>query len=205
MCVFDDLEGKIKSFTGDFEAKRQEFLKLLGECRKASTRKKPLPTLERVKEVLDYQSISGEFVWRSSPTSRIPAGARAGHVRPDGYKFIKIDGLNISAHRLVWFYNYGVWPKNGMDHINGQKLDNKLENLRDVSPSVNNFNRGRTAANTSGIVGVYRNKKQKNWRSMIRVGGRLISLGVYANVRDAQAARLKAERKYFPGIKRWAA
>jgi hypothetical protein len=205
MCAFDDLEAKMKSFTGDFEAGRREFLRRLAECRKVPRRKKPLPTLERVKELLDYQSISGEFVWKHTKGNRALAGGRAGYVSPGGYKFIKIDGVVILAHRLAWFYNYGVWPKNGMDHIDGQKLNNRLENLRDASASVGSFNRGRMKSNTSGIVGVSWHKLSKKWRAAIRVSGAYIYLGTYVNVRDAQAARLKAERKYFPGIKRWAA
>jgi hypothetical protein len=205
MCAFDDLEGKIKGFTGDFEAKKQEFLKLLGECRKSPRRKNPLPTLERVKELLDYQSISGEFVWRVSPNRNIVPGTRAGGISRDGYRLITIDGIMIRAHRLVWFYNYGTWPQNGMDHVNGQRLDNRLENLRDSTGSVSSFNRGRLTNNTSGIVGVFWETSRNKWRACISVGGKKINLGSYSNVRDAQAARAKAERKYFPGIKRWAA
>jgi hypothetical protein len=205
MCAFDDLEGYIQSFTGDFEAKKQEFLKLLGECRKAPRRKTPPLTLERVKDVVDYQSISGEFVWKISPTSSVAVGSRAGSVHSSGYKIITIDGTRVRAHRLAWFYNHGVWPSNGMDHINGQKLDNRLENLRDSTASVSSFNRGRPSNNTSGIVGVRWDKRGKKWRASITIKHKDVYLGAYDNVRDAQAARAKAERKYFPGIKRWAA
>jgi hypothetical protein len=205
MCAFDDLEGYIKGFTGDFEAKKQEFLKLLSECRKAPRRKKTLPTLERVREVVDYQSISGEFVWKIALTGSVRAGERAGGVSPSGYRRITIDGTIIAAHRLAWFYNHGVWPTNGMDHINGQKLDNRLENLRDSTGSVSSFNRGRMINNTSGIVGVRWIARNKKWGAEIQVNRKRIWLGHYDNVRDAQAARAKAERKYFPGIKRWAA
>jgi hypothetical protein len=203
MCAFDDLEEYIKGFTGDFEAKKREFIKLLRECKKAAKRKRPLPTLERVREFFDYQSISGEFVYKISPNPRILAGSKAGTVT-NGYRYIKIDETCIPAHRLVWFYNYGVWPKNGLDHINNNKLDNRLENLRDASSSVNTFNKGRMRNNTSGIVGVYQVKYGK-WHARISVGGTVILLGNYDNVRDAYAARLKAERKYYPGIIRPAA
>jgi hypothetical protein len=195
MCAFDDLEDYINSFPKQFNAKKREMLKLLGEAKKSRKRKRPLPTLERVKELLEYQSISGEFVWRTS-------GERAGWI--DGqYRRIKIDNVCILAHRLTWFWNYGVWPHNGMDHINGQCLDNRLENLRDATSSVSAFNRGRPRNNTSGIVGVER--AGGKWRARLGVNGSRIELGLFDNVRDAEAARRKAERKYFPGIKRWAA
>jgi hypothetical protein len=202
MCAFDDLEGYINSFPSAFNAKKREMLKLLKEAKKTTKRKKPLPTLERVKELLDWQSISGEFIWRVRTGNNIAAGTRAGWINK-GYRKITIDGVDIFAHRLVWFWNHGVWPKNGMDHINGQGLDNRLENLRDSTSSVSAFNRGRPRNNTSGIVGVcFDNGK---WRARIEVNYNQIELGRYTNVRDAEAARKRAERKYFPGIKRWAA
>ena len=113
-----------------------------------------------------------------------------------GYRKIKIKNVRYYAHRLVWLYYYGEWPDKSIDHIDGNKLNNRIENLRVVTHQENHKNRQRASNNTSGVTGVGVHTQTKKWRSRIRVDDELIHLGVFDNFEDAVAARKAAERKY---------
>lgn len=75
------------------------------------------------------------------------------------------------AHRVIWAIHYGEWPENEVDHINGNKTDNRIENLRIATPSENRCNRGKQRNNTSGYKGVYFNKRSNSWYAEIRKSG----------------------------------
>lgn len=111
-------------------------------------------TQERLKELLEYKPESGEFVWLVSRGSN-KAGGRAGwQHRVYGYITIQVDGQSYHSHRLVWLYNYGEFPEEQIDHIDGSRNNNKLENLREASHSENMRNSKIRSHNTSGITGV---------------------------------------------------
>jgi hypothetical protein len=95
------------------------------------------------KEFLKYDPITGIITWikKTSPFSRISIGDIAGWDNGDGYKCIEINGITYKEHRLAWFLYYNKWPENQIDHINGNKSDNRISNLRDVTVSKNNLNR----------------------------------------------------------------
>lgn len=100
------------------------------------------------------------------------------------------------ASRVVWALNYGTWPDHHLDHINGDTLDNRLENLRDVPNIVNHKNETMSKNNTSGFNGVYWDKQTGKWRAMVKVNFRTIPLGRYLDFDDAVAARKAANIKY---------
>lgn len=111
----------------------------------------------------------------------------------EGYNIGSILGKNLYAHRVAWFLAYGKWPDGEIDHINGLRHDNRLSNLRDVKRIENGKNQGIKANNTSGVVGVMWDKKEKTWRSKINSAGETIYLGSFKNFDEAVAARKAAE------------
>lgn len=128
---------------------------------------------------------------------RIPKPGRsiqreAGYVRKDGYRAVKSNGQTYLAHRLVWCLFFGRWPTEQLDHCNGNKLDNRVENLREVTPKQNRLNVKNTR-NDSGIVGVTWAKKEQNWRATIFDQGKCVNLGHFATLKEAIQCRKAAE------------
>ncbi|MBF8746854.1 HNH endonuclease signature motif containing protein [Pseudomonas monteilii] len=123
------------------------------------------------------------------------AGSRAGKVNSNGYLLIQINGKHYRAHRLAWLASYGKWPTQHIDHINGNKLDNRIINLRDVSSLENNRNMPLLASNKSGRVGVSWYSARSEWVAHIKVDGRQKILGRFKSKDLAIAAREAAERE----------
>lgn len=104
------------------------------------------------------------------------------------------DNTTYSAHCVAWALYYGRWPAKGalIDHINRVRTDNRIANLREVSPSGNSFNATRRSDNKSGVSGVSWYPPSQKWRAVITIGRRQRSLGHFASFEDAVAARRKA-------------
>lgn len=124
-------------------------------------------------------------------------GAVAGSQRPDGYLSIGLLGRSYLAHRLAWFYVYGEWPENHIDHIDGRKSNNKISNLRKATASQNHQNKYKAASN-SGLVGVSWCKREGRWRAYIKADGVMRSLGYHKTKEEARAAYLKAKQVLHP-------
>ena len=155
-------------------------------------------TLERVREYLRYEPIEGKLYWRKSKgAARV--GKEAGCICQEPtlkYRCIRIDGKLYRAHRLIWFLASGMWPKKDMDHWDGNGLNNRLSNLREVTSQENHRNQRMHVRNTSGVTGVCWNKSTRKWHTKIKVAGRDIWLGYFNKLQDAAAAREKANVKY---------
>jgi len=100
------------------------------------------------------------------------------------------------AHRVVWAIYHGIWPDDQIDHINGVRDDNRIENLRIATSGENARNTAIPKNNTSGIIGVCWNKRNSKWEAKIMSNGKQIHLGYFASKDDAVAARAEAEVKY---------
>lgn len=154
--------------------------------------KQSLVTADRLKRLLSFNSETGVFTWNET-RSRTKAGSVAGSVNTDGYLAISIDKNVYLSHRLAWLYVYGEWPSMFIDHINGQRTDNSIKNLRQVTPSQNQQNSKVSKANTSGTRGVSQVKSSGNWKAQIEVDGARTVLGTYQTKEEAIAARKAAE------------
>ena len=127
---------------------------------------KPLPSVEKIKSMLDYDSETGFLTWKSSHRNRIK-GARAGYVDSLGYRCLPCGGRRYyKAHRLIWKLMTGENPTGTIDHINGDRDDNRWENLREADMSQQNFNKKTRGYNKRGnayqvIVRAYGKTKRK--------------------------------------------
>ncbi len=150
-------------------------------------------------EVLDYNAETGKFVWKKPASHQMHPGDEAGTQNASGYVFICVGGVRYKAHRLAWFYHYGEWPSDEtpqIDHINGNRADNRIANLRLVTDEQNSRNQKVRSTNTSGRTGVQFHKPRGKWMAVIRNNGKYECLGYYAKFEDAVKAREAAEIKY---------
>jgi len=154
-------------------------------------------TAERLRDVLNYDPETGVFTWRKRISIRIKVGSRAGRVNWKGYRMIGIDGALIMEHRLAWLYVYGEWPDRQIDHINRDKSDNRIANLRLATNSQNHINKGLQKNNTSGFKGVIWEPSLGKWRARIKINGKNKYLGVHRTREAAAAARRVAEQRHF--------
>ncbi len=152
-------------------------------------------TIERLRECLSYDSNTGVFTWLLSGAGWVRPGDVAGW-ESHGYRRIHIDKKYYYAHRIAWFYIHGEWPKEQIDHIDGDRCNNRIVNLRAATNSENAYNKKMTRRNTSGHKGVYFHKAAKKWTAMIRSKSGHIYLGLYKTKELAHAAYADAAMKY---------
>lgn len=134
-------------------------------------------TLDQIHAKFDYDAETGQLL-------RKPDGSVAGTIQTDGYRQVSVRGRLLLAHRVIWFMHHGTWPEYMIDHINGKRDDNRIENLRDVPQVVNIAARG--VRSKSGFKGVY--PAGARFIAQIRVDGELKSLGKFARAEDAHRA-----------------
>ena len=153
-------------------------------------------TKKRLQQLLEYNPKNGIFTRKTKSSNSVNVGDIAGCKNLAGYITISIDNKPYLAHRLAWLYTYGEMPKEGIDHINHNKIDNRINNLRVVPQILNMRNLKMRNTNTSGITGVRWNKKAKKWIANINVHYKSIYLGLFIDINDAKKARKDAEKKY---------
>jgi len=144
-------------------------------------------TAHALRELVVYRD--GELFWRN-PVGKMKRGALGAPAGKGGRLQAIIAGRAQYIHRLVWLYHHGEWPGEQVDHVNGVKTDNRIENLRLLSPSANAQNVNR--------IGVSRDRRSGRWRARIMVEGRSISLGSHATHEAAHAAYLRAKEMHHP-------
>ena len=160
-----------------------------------------IPTQARIKELLCYDTESGQFTWREN-RSNVKAGAVAGCLSLNGYILIRIDRRLCLAHRLAWIYCNGDVETPGLiDHINGVKTDNRIANLRAASKVLNGQNRRAAQANnkSSGLLGVAYIGHTGKFTAYIDKDGRRKYLGLFEKKEDAHNAYLCAKRDMHEG------
>lgn len=145
------------------------------------------PTKKEVDSLLDYDKGSGVFRWKKN-TGKARKEEVAGSVNHSGYILIGIKGKQYRAHRLAWLMTYGEWPNKHIDHINCNRSDNRICNLRLCSQEQNLANSRKPAKNSSGYKGVSWCKFTDRWRATIRHNGKSISLGRFDCPEEAHRA-----------------
>ena len=150
-------------------------------------------TADHLKSILIYNPNTGEFVWKTRQYRSDLIGKRAGSPTNMGYWAIAINNKKTLAHRLAWLYMTGSFPINHIDHINGDKQDNRFENLREVTRFGNLQNmRAPTKANKSGFLGVCRH--QNKWLVQIMVNGKRIRESGFDTPEQAHQRYLELKR-----------
>lgn len=134
-------------------------------------------TVEQLRKEFDYVPETGQLRRKSN-------GRIAGSTQTDGYRQVSIDGRLFLMHRIIWFMHHDTWPEFAIDHINGDRTDNRIENLRDVPQVVNIAARG--VRNRTGFRGVY--PEGKWFHARIRIDRETKQLGKFARAEDAHKA-----------------
>lgn len=148
-----------------------------------------------LKKILHYSAETGVFIWINAyHKSRI--GNVAGTIMKNGYSYICINKSSFRAHRLAWLYVFGMWPEQHIDHINGDKSDNRIENLREVSNSENMMNQGISVRNKSGHLGITWSESRKRWCVGLKVDGKSKNVGRFLSLFDAISARDRAYAEF---------
>lgn len=148
------------------------------------------------RRIFSYDELTGCISWKVSLCRRIPNGSIAGHIHKNGYRRVMYKAKPYYSHRIAWLIHYGNWPEYNIDHIDGNKLNNKISNLRDVDQSENTKNSKKCINNTSGVTGVYWRKYRNHWSVYINDNRRLVFLGNYKTIFNAAATRISAQNKY---------
>lgn len=145
-----------------------------------------------------YDPEAGVFLWRKSRKGSAQAGCVVGYLHESGYWKVNIGKEPYMCHLLAWFVTYGEWCPGQIDHINRDKTDNRIENLRKATLSQNSANKP-TRGNKYGVPGVYRSAKTRDghYCSHIRVQGEAIYLGTFPSLEEAAAAYRAAARHHF--------
>ena len=154
-------------------------------------------TVDLLNHLFEYDKETGNLIWKIKPSSkgnRVKVGDIAGTVKSHGYLCVGINYNSYRAHRLIFLMHKGYLPKT-IDHINGDRLDNRIENLRAVTASQNQHNRKLNSNNTSGYKGVYWAKQTKKWRAEIETSGERVHLGYFDNVEEAAEVLRKAREE----------
>ena len=172
------------------------------------TNAKELPSQEYLKECFDYDEETGNLIWKERPLHHFNTeqGMRvfnsskvnkfAESIHHTGYKVTNITNKGqYLVHRIIWKLLTGKDPEGQIDHINNDPLDNRIENLRDVTTGENQQNKRHFINNTSGHKGVYWDTKALKWFSKITRKGHVMRLGYFKNKEDAIKTRLEAEEK----------
>lgn len=147
-------------------------------------------------EMFSYNESEDNLVWDTVGKNSGKNGEIAGTLRCDGYYSIAVKGSLYLVHRLIWMYEYGCFPDGFIDHVDGNKSNNHISNLRDVTPEESNRNMPKPKDNTSGVIGVSWSKHANMWLARINHKKKTINLGYFKDFEDAVSARKEAEVNY---------
>lgn len=163
---------------------------------------KAIPTQARLRALLRYDSETGDLFWLAREAA--PRGWNAKYAEKPaftatnagGYRTGRIEGVHYYAHRIIWTIENGDIPLGDIDHINGDRSDNRIANLRAVTRSENQRNRVWAKGAKRGSVGVHWRRDIRRWVAIIGVAGKTLNIGCYQSKEDAIQARRVAAEQY---------
>lgn len=160
---------------------------------------------EQVNALLRYEADTGKLYWLPRPRESAKteaswkrlntrfAGNEAFTARSQyGYRVGRLLDKHYAAHRIAWLLHHGEWPSDQIDHINGDRADNRIANLRDVTCGENQKNKGSRRDNTSGVSGIHWHKPTQKWHVRVGLDGKMKHIGYFGIYEEALAARAKA-------------
>ena len=150
-------------------------------------------TQEEVKELFEYKD--GGLYWKISRTNSLKVGDRYGCLKPDGIRQGSVNNIPMLEHRLIFLYHHGYLPQ-FIDHINGDRSNSRIENIRPASREENNRNTKKRVNNVSGHKGVFWNKKSSKWQVQVRHQKKAIHLGMYDDFELACLVADEGRSKY---------
>jgi hypothetical protein len=150
----------------------------------------------RLGELLSYDPETGVFTWHVG-CAKAKKGSPAGFKTKAGYIELNIDGGRYYAHRVAWLWMTGKWPRAHVDHVNGDRSDNRFANLREASVSQNLANAKTPSHNTSGLKGAHWDARTERWIAQIHKDGKNIWLGRHKTKEAAHAAYCDAAGRLF--------
>jgi hypothetical protein len=156
--------------------------------------------IDELKSGISYDPDTGILTWKRMENRRAlwndrHPGTAIGILDRDGYLHFKFRNQHFRVHRVAWALHHGCWPSKQLDHINGDRADNRISNLREADYLEQGQNRGLSIRNTSGFTGVTYNKRMRLWVANIRANGKKAYLGSAKSPEDAHALYLEAKRK----------
>ncbi len=146
-------------------------------------------TQKRLHEILRYDPETGDWIWLISINAKVSEGDAAGTITVHGYRIITLAGVKYRAARLAFLYMTGAWPEKEVDHINRCKLDDRWDNLRDVSRSENQLNRDVQINNSSGVRGVHWDTRSGKWAAQVKKDNAVYFIGYFDTLEEASVAR----------------
>ena len=142
---------------------------------------------------MQYEGATGYLYWTNPASRAVKPGQIAGRVTDKGYRQIMVDGVRYAGHRLVWLLHHGCFPEHEIDHINGDRDDNRISNLREATKSENQQNIGGSRKHSkTGLVGASYHAGNR-WKAQIRVNGKKYHLGLFSSPEEAHLAYLRAK------------
>jgi hypothetical protein len=157
---------------------------------------------EKIKEYLGYDPETGEFFWLKATNKRMVLGQPAGNLHSTGYVRIGLFGYKFFAHHIAWIITYGCWPTDVIDHINRDRADNRIVNLRLATRSENAFNAKVPVNNSTGVKGIGKVPGYDKYRVRLRKNNKFYCAGQYASIEEAAMVRQELEKRHFPNFAR---
>jgi hypothetical protein len=154
-----------------------------------------------IQKIIHYNPETGIFTRLEKTSSNAKRGEILGNIdKVHGYVRIMVGGKRYLAHRLAWFYTHGYWPPNDIDHINGDKVDNRICNLREATRAENTQNIRRAQINnfSTGVLGVSFDSESGKFKASIGINGKTKNLGRFSTIEEASVAYESAKREHCP-------